>query len=295
MNEYLQLFRAYLNFEKGLSPNTLEAYSRDLRKFFAYLQRRGIKQPTEIKRTDIVDYLGWMLDQGAAYSSMARSLSTLKTFFRFMIQDGYLEHNPTDNVESPRLKRRLPEVLSVKEVELLLEQPNSVTVIGIRDRAMLELMYATGLRVSELLSLQLDDINLTAGYVRCLGKGRKERIVPINQTSIFWVERYIGRSRSQLVKSHLERTLFVNARGRKLSRQGFWKILNGYTREAGIKKSITPHTLRHSFATHLLENGADLRAVQEMLGHADISTTQIYTHLTRTHLREVYQKSHPRA
>ncbi|MGI6487200.1 MAG: site-specific tyrosine recombinase XerD [Syntrophothermaceae bacterium] len=295
MNEYLQLFRGYLNFEKGLSPNTLEAYSRDLRKFFAYLHRRGIKQPTEIKRTDIVDYLGWMLDQGAAYSSMARSLSTLKAFFRFMIQDGYLEHNPTDNVESPRLRRRLPEVLSIKEVEILLDQPNPVTVIGIRDRAMLELMYATGLRVSELLSLQLDDINLTAGYVRCLGKGKKERIVPVNQTSIFWVERYIGRSRRQLVKSHLERTLFVNARGRKLSRQGFWKILNGYTRQAGINKSITPHTLRHSFATHLLENGADLRAVQEMLGHADISTTQIYTHLTRTHLREVYQKSHPRA
>lgn len=295
MEQYLKLFVGYLNFERGLSENTLQAYSRDLRKFFFFLKRRGIQQPGGVRRNDIVEYLGWLLDGGSAHSSMARALSTVKSFFRFMIQEGYLQANPTDNIESPRLARRLPQVLSVQEVEKLLERPNPVTTRGIRDRAMLELMYATGLRVSELLALQLDDINLSAGYVRCLGKGRKERIVPINKTSVFWVERYLGRARNQLVNGTSERTLFVNAKGKRLTRQGFWKILCKYSQEAGIEKEITPHTLRHSFATHLLENGADLRAVQEMLGHADISTTQIYTHLTKSRLREVYRRSHPRA
>lgn len=295
METYLNSFMGYLNYEKGLSQNTLQAYGRDLSKFFAFLKKMGISTPNEVKKSDIVEYLNWLLDKGAARSSSARALSTLKAFFRFMVQEGYLRANPTDEVGSPKLPRRLPHVLAVHEVERLLEQPNPVTVRGLRDRAMLELMYATGLRVSELLALQLDDINLSAGYVRCLGKGRKERIVPMNRTAAFWVERYISRSRNQLVKTPLERTLFVNANGRRMTRQGFWKILAKYAGQAGIEKEITPHTLRHSFATHLLENGADLRAVQEMLGHADISTTQIYTHLTRTRLREVYQKSHPRA
>ncbi|MEN6328624.1 MAG: tyrosine-type recombinase/integrase, partial [Syntrophomonas sp.] len=176
-----------------------------------------------------------------------------------------------------------------------INQANVLTHLGLRDRAMLELMYGTGMRVSEMLAMEIDDINMTAGFLRCLGKGRKERIIPVNQTAIDWVQRYLARSRNFLVKCHLERTLFVNARGRKLSRQGFFKILSGYVKQAEIKKDITPHSLRHSFATHLLENGADLRAVQEMLGHADISTTQIYTHLTKSRLREVYQQYFPRA
>ncbi|ADI01277.1 MAG TPA: site-specific tyrosine recombinase XerD [Syntrophothermus lipocalidus] len=296
MEEYLGLFIGYLNFERGLSENTLQAYRRDIGSFLVYCEKeRGISDISQVKRHDVVDFLGWLLKGGRAYSSLARTLSALKSFFRFMQKERYILTNPTDNIESPQVVRRLPRVLSVSEVEKLLEQPNPVTVRGIRDRAMLELMYATGLRVSELLALQLEDINLVAGFVRCLGKGRKERIVPVNKTSVFWVERYISRSRNHLVKSSLERTLFVNAKGKKLSRQGFWKILNGYARQAGIEKEIHPHTLRHSFATHLLENGADLRAVQEMLGHADISTTQIYTHLTKSRLREVYEKSHPRA
>jgi len=296
MEQYLGLFIAHLNFERGLSQNTLQAYRRDIGSFIDYCSKeQDISDIVQVKRQDVLDFLGWQLKSGKSYASLARALSALKSFFRFLEKEKYLVSNPTDNIESPQVVRRLPRVLSVSEVEKLLDQPNPLTVRGIRDRAMLELMYATGLRVSELIALQVDDVNLAAGYVRCLGKGRKERIVPVNQTSVFWVERYITRSRNQLVKNPLERTLFVNARGKKLSRQGFWKILNGYARQAGIEKEIHPHTLRHSFATHLLENGADLRAVQEMLGHADISTTQIYTHLTKSRLKEVYEKSHPRA
>jgi len=295
MKEYLDGFLEYLKFEKGLSENTLEAYGRDLSKFLAYLKQRNIENPRDVKRSDILAFVGQLLDEGAAFSSSARHLSSIKSFFRFLILEGDITVNPADNLESPKIRRKLPEVLTVQEVEQLLSSPNVVSLTGLRDRAMFELMYATGLRVSELLSLEVDDVNLSAGYVRCLGKGRKERIVPVGKTASFWVERYIGRSRQKLIKGTVNRTLFVNAKGRKMTRQGFWKLLNKHIEHAGITKEVTPHTLRHSFATHLLENGADLRSVQEMLGHADISTTQIYTHLTKTHLREVYQKSHPRA
>lgn len=295
MKEYLDGFLEYLKFEKGLSENTLEAYGRDLSKFLAYLKQRKIENPRDVKRSDILAFVGQLLDEGAAFSSSARHLSSIKSFFRFLILEGDITVNPADNLESPKIRRKLPEVLTVQEVEQLLSSPNVVSLTGLRDRAMFELMYATGLRVSELLSLEVDDVNLSAGYVRCLGKGRKERIVPVGKTASFWVERYIGRSRQKLIKGTVNRTLFVNAKGRKMTRQGFWKLLNKHIEHAGITKEVTPHTLRHSFATHLLENGADLRSVQEMLGHADISTTQIYTHLTKTHLREVYQKSHPRA
>lgn len=295
MKKYLDGFLEYLKFEKGLSDNTLEAYGRDLSKFLAYLKQRKIENPVDVKRSDILAFVGQLLDEGAAFSSSARHLSSIKSFFRFLILEGYITVNPADNLESPKIRRRLPEVLTVQEVDRLLSNPNVVSLTGLRDRAMFELMYATGLRVSELLSLEVDDINLSTGYVRCLGKGRKERIVPVGKTASFWVERYIGRSRQKLIKGTVNRTLFVNAKGRKMTRQGFWKLLNKHVEQAGITKEVTPHTLRHSFATHLLENGADLRSVQEMLGHADISTTQIYTHLTKAHLREVYQKSHPRA
>ncbi len=295
MKKYLDGFLEYLKFEKGLSENTLEAYGRDLSKFLAYLKQRKIENPIDVKRSDILAFVGQLLDEGAAFSSSARHLSSIKSFFRFLIIEGHIAANPADNLESPKIRRKLPEVLTVQEVDRLLSSPNVVSLTGLRDRAMFELMYATGLRVSELLALEVDDINLSAGYVRCLGKGRKERIVPVGQTASFWVERYIGRSRQKLIKGTVNRTLFVNAKGRKMTRQGFWKLLNKHVEQAGITKEVTPHTLRHSFATHLLENGADLRSVQEMLGHADISTTQIYTHLTKAHLREVYQRSHPRA
>jgi len=296
MEVYISAFLEYLNHEKGLSLNTQEAYRRDLAKFNSFIKNEsaGLIMP-DIKKDTIVSFMSWMMDNGSAYSTIARTLSSIKSFYRFLILEGHLDNNPTTDLETPKIRRKLPQVLSVEEVDKLMEQPKIVLPLGLRDRAMLELMYGTGVRVSELLALNKEDINTTAGFLRCLGKGRKERIIPVNQTSIDWIERYLIKSRSILVKNHLERTLFVNANGRKMSRQGFFKILSGYIKKAQINKEVTPHTLRHSFATHLLENGADLRAVQEMLGHADISTTQIYTHLTRARIREVYQQYHPRA
>ncbi len=235
------------------------------------------------------------MDEKAAESSVARRFSSIKGLFKFLVGEGCIDLNPSTDMETPRIGRKLPLVWTVAEVDKLMEQPNILLPLGLRDRAMMELMYGTGIRVSELLALQIEDINVMAGFLRCVGKGRKERIIPVNQTSILWLERYLGRSRNILLKGRIDRTLFLNVRGRKLSRQGFFKILAQYGVKAGIDKDLTPHTLRHSFATHLLENGADLRAVQEMLGHADISTTQIYTHLTKSRLREVYRQCHPRA
>jgi len=297
MDRFILAFIEYISFEKGLTGNTQSAYKRDLNKFSLYLTENcpDVKKWEDVSKKNIISFLAWEMDEGAAYSTVARSLSSIKSFYKFMVMEDYIAINPTTDLETPKIKRKLPRVLSIEEVDNLMEQCNVMLPLGLRDRAMLELMYGTGLRVSELLSLQLDDINFTAAFLRCLGKGRKERILPVNNTSIMWVERYIGRARNTLVKSPHERTLFLNAHGRPLSRQGFFKILAQYGEKSGIKKEITPHTLRHSFATHLLENGADLRAVQEMLGHADISTTQIYTHITRSRLREVYQQCHPRA
>lgn len=296
MERYKELFIEYLTYEKGLSPNSVAAYRRDLEKFYAFLGKKGsFNRLEDIGRDDILEFLGWQLDNGLAHASVARSLSCLKTFYKFLQLEGYIEKNPTTNLENPKIKRKLPSVLSVEEINKLMQQPNVLTPLGIRDRAMLELMYGTGIRVSELLSLKLDDINMTAGFLRCMGKGSRERIVPVNRTALEWVQRYLARARNFLIKNHLEKALFVNANGRRMSRQGFFKILSRYADKAGIKKEVTPHTLRHSFATHLLENGADLRVVQELLGHADISTTQIYTHLTTSRLREIYNRCHPRA
>ena len=298
MQNYITAFMEYLNYEKGLSVNTQAAYRRDILKFSSYLKANNLKtDPTIITGHYVMGFLSWQLDQGTAYATVARSLSTIKTFYKFLILEEFVDvdNNPTTNLETPKINRKLPEVLSIEEIDKLMQQPEVLKPLGLRDRAMLELMYGTGVRVSELLSLQIEDINFTAGFLRCLGKGRKERIIPVNKIALDWVQRYLARGRNLLVKSHLERTLFLNAHGRSLSRQGFFKILAGYVEKAGLHKEVTPHTLRHSFATHLLENGADLRAVQEMLGHADISTTQIYTHLTRVRIREVYQQCHPRA
>lgn len=296
METYIVAFIDYLNYEKGLSGNTRSAYRRDLDKLRIFLQENySVSDPVAITREHIMAFLTWQLDNGAESSSIARNLSGIKTFYKFLFLEGYTRKNPTENIETPKIKRKLPEVLSIDEVDKLMEQPKVIKTLGIRDRAMLELLYGTGVRVSELLDLQIEDINTTAGFLRCIGKGRKERILPVNQTSLLWIHNYLAKSRNFLVKNHSERTLFLNARGNRMSRQGFFKILGNYAKEAQITKEVTPHTIRHSFATHLLENGADLRAVQEMLGHADISTTQIYTHLTKIHLREVFQMYHPRA
>lgn len=296
MGTYIKAFLDYLNYEKGLSANTRTAYRRDLEKLQHFLQENySVSEPEDITREHILAFLSWQLDQGAEHSSMARSLSSIRAFYRFLFLEGYTKKNPTLNIDTPKIKRKLPVVLSIEEVDKLMEAPKVTTPLGIRDRAMLELLYGTGIRVSELLDLQLDDINTTAGFLRCIGKGRKERILPVNQTSIFWIQNYLAKSRNFLAKHSLERKLFLNARGSRMSRQGFFKILANYAGKAQLNKEVTPHTIRHSFATHLLENGADLRTVQELLGHADISTTQIYTHLTKTHLREVFQMYHPRA
>ncbi len=296
MQNYITAFIEYLQYEKGLSENTRVAYRRDLNKFHAYLLKNSFSaQPNEISKQQIMAFLSSQMDEGTANSTVARSLSSIKTFYKFLVLENHVQNNPTADLETPKIKRKLPDILTIEEVDKLMQQPRVTLPLGLRDRAMLELMYGTGVRVSELLSLQIEDLNTTAGFLRCLGKGRKERIIPVNQTSIDWVQRYLARARNSLVKNHLERTLFVNANGRPLSRQGFFKILATYVEKAELGKEVTPHTFRHSFATHLLENGADLRAVQEMLGHADISTTQIYTHLTKSRLMEVYQRYHPRA
>jgi len=296
MQDLIGDFINYLSVERGLAANTLESYGRDLRQYSEFL--RGSARLVSLRdasRANIISYLLQMEKQGKSPATIARRLAALKSFYQFLVRESLVERDPTANLESPRLDRRLPKVLSVGEVETLLAQPKLSAPGGLRDKAMLEVLYATGIRVSELVSLKISDVNLEMRYVKCLGKGSKERLVPIGTIACRAVADYLTRGRPKMVKDHSERSLFVNHHGRKMTRQGFWKIVKKYAAQAGIKKSITPHTLRHSFATHLLENGADVRAVQEMLGHADISTTQVYTHVNRKRLREEYRSSHPRA
>ena len=295
MKKLIGDFIDYLSVERGLALNTLESYGRDLRQYSDFLEKSRFSSIEQATRATIISYLLYLEKQGKATATIARRLAALKSFYQFLVREKVLDRDPTANLESPKLEKRLPRVLSVKEVDQLLRQPNPVTPAGLRDRGMLELLYATGIRVSELVNLNLADINLEMGYVRCTGKGSKERIVPLGSVAQRSVQEYLQRGRPRLVRSGEERSLFVNHHGRRLTRQGFWKIVKKYASDAHIDKEITPHTLRHSFATHLLENGADLRSVQEMLGHADISTTQVYTHITKGRLKEVYAKTHPRA
>lgn len=295
MESYIDEFIYYLSVERGLAENTLVSYKLDLIKLMEYLAGKGINDIKGITKTHIIGYLLQLQKEGKAASTVSRNLASIKTFHHFLLNEGFISKDPTINLESPKLEKRLPKVLSVQEVDLLLAQPDTIKPAGIRDKAMLEVLYATGMRVSELLTLNLEDINIEMGYIRCFGKGSKERIVPIGSIAQKYINEYLNRGRVKLIKATAEKVFFLNHHGRRMTRQGFWKIIKHYAQEAGIKKEITPHTLRHSFATHLLENGADLRSVQEMLGHADITTTQIYTHLTKGKLREVYTKTHPRA
>ncbi len=294
MERVIEEFLEYLRVERGLAANTLKSYGRDLKQFAEYLEDAPTSYE-EASRTTIVSYLLKLQKEGKATSTIARRLAALKAFYQFLVDEERLDRDPTANVDSPKQKKKLPQVLSVNEVERLLEQPDTSSETGLRDRAMLELLYATGTRVSELVSLDLDDIDLNEQRVRCRGKGSKERIIPLGSMAVKAIREYLQEARPPLVRNTSTEALFVNHHGSRLSRQGFWKIVKKYAAEANIKKSITPHTLRHSFATHLLENGADLRAVQELLGHADISTTQIYTHLTKSRIKDVYSKAHPRA
>ena len=291
MYELTDQFINYLRLERGLADNTIQAYSRDLLKFTQFLEKSDLN-PLQISRDQIGEYAG-ALRKGLSARSVARNISATKMFFRFLTSEGYIKENPARLLETPRLPRRLPDVLSMAEVERLLAQPDPSTPMGKRDCAMLELLYATGLRVSELVGLKVLSINLEAGHVRTFGKGSKERLVPMGGKAIQAVREYLSNGRFQLLKGANLPYLFLNFRGRPLTRQGFWKIIKKYGKEANIQKEISPHSIRHSFASHLLEAGADLRSVQVMLGHEDISTTQIYTHVTRKRLKEVHAKCHP--
>ncbi|PWK14513.1 site-specific tyrosine recombinase XerD [Tumebacillus permanentifrigoris] len=295
MDKLIERFIHYLTVERGLAQNTLESYARDLTAYIDFLQRGGIRDLNQTRRANIIAYLAELQRKGRATTTISRNLASLRAFYGFLLRDGLLDGDPTANLESPKIEKRLPKVLTVGEVESLLEGPDLGTTAGSRDKAMLELLYATGIRVSELVSLNISDVNLNMGFLKCYGKGSKERIIPLGTVALKSVGEYILRSRVKLSRNPAEESLFLNHHGQRLSRQGFWKIIKKYAHTASVDKEITPHTLRHSFATHLLENGADLRAVQEMLGHADISTTQIYTHLTKSRLKEVYAKAHPRA
>ncbi|MBE3552914.1 MAG: site-specific tyrosine recombinase XerD [Kyrpidia tusciae] len=295
MKTMIERFIRYLAIEKGLAPSTLGSYRSDLEDFSDFLQRTGCGDWPETGRRHIVAYLAHLQKLGRAPATVSRHMASLRSFYQFLSREGLIEVDPTGQLDSPKADKRLPRVLNVEEVERLLAAPEGLTPMALRDRAMLEMLYATGVRVSELVSLNVTDVNLNMGYVKCYGKGSKERIVPLGSAALEAVHAYLTRGRAGLLKNGDPGALFVNHQGKRLTRQGFWKILKKYARTAGIQKAITPHTLRHSFATHLLENGADLRAVQEMLGHADISTTQIYTHVTQTRLKDVYERTHPRA
>ncbi len=295
METHLDLFLEYITVERGLAANTRASYSSDLLKFLNYLNERGINEWGQVRFSDVMAFLSRAAEQNLAPRSRARLLATLRGFFRFMVRDSHLSESPVANLTSPRLQRRLPDVLSIAEVELLLAQPNPARPLGLRDGAMLELLYAAGLRVSELLTLTLGRVNLEVGFLVVVGKGSKERIVPVGEAATEATRGYLLEARPLIMKGSISETLFVTNRGKGMSRQGFWKLLKKYGRQANIQKALTPHTLRHSFATHLLERGADLRSVQMMLGHADISTTQIYTHVASERLREVHRKYHPRA
>ncbi len=291
MGEAIGEFICYLQYERGFSENTQASYEQDLKELERFL---GQVLVTDIRPDDITDFMLFRLEAGVQRTTLARELSSIKSFFKFLLLEGWILDNPTTNLETPRIRRKLPSVLTVEETDHLLAGPDTGKPLGIRDRAMLEMMYGSGLRVSELINVRLGDINIPERFLRCTGKGEKERIVPVSRPAAEWTLRYIHEVRRKLLKQKRSELLFLNAHGGQLTRQGFFKILKGYAAQANLQVAISPHTLRHSFATHLLQNGADLRAVQELLGHTDISTTQIYTHLNNAHLQEVYHRCHPR-
>jgi integrase/recombinase XerD len=284
----------YLIIEKGLSENTIESYSRDISRYVEYLKQKGVKQVAETDTPLILTYLISLRDGGLKARSTARHLVTLRGFYRYLVQEKIVKHDPARLVDLPKSGLKLPDVLSVSEIKLLISTPDTQTPLGLRNAAMIELLYAAGLRVSELVNLRLLDVNTEAGFVRVIGKGSKERIVPIGNYAKNMIGRFVESARPLLLKGGVSHYLFVARAGKPMTRQGFWKLLKQYALQAGIAKKITPHSFRHSFASHLLEGGADLRAVQVMLGHTDISTTQIYTHVAREHLKQMHEKYHPR-
>ncbi len=293
MSELLTAYEDFLKTEKQASTNTVSSYLRDINQFAAVMNGRGVDL-IQVATRDVEDYANSLVKRGKSPATVNRSVASIKSFYSCLIGKGYINQNPAKGVSPAKVERKLPQVLTSNEVELFLEQPECTDLKGYRDRAMLELLYATGIRVSELIELDVDDLNLPGGVLKCFGKG-KERIIPLYPAAIRALGEYINSVRPQLVESVNETALFVNMSGERMSRQGFWKLIKYYQEKAGIQKEITPHTLRHSFAAHLLENGADLRSIQEMLGHADISSTQIYSKLINQKIKDVYKKAHPRA
>ncbi len=289
--ELLKKFLNYSAVEKGLAQNTIESYGRDLRRYFEHM---GAKKPDDISQSDVASFLSHLSAAGISTPSIARCLAAVRGLHKYLMTDGLATADPTVNLDTPRGWKRLPKTLSGGDVNALLDQPDPATAIGLRDKAMLELLYATGLRASELVGLKLRDINLERGFLIIIGKGSKERAVPMGESAMVSVQEYLNRARRKLLGGLESDYLFISSKRRGITRQMFWERIKFYAKKAGIRSTVSPHTLRHSFATHLLDNGADLRAVQAMLGHSDISTTQIYTHVSRERLRNIHEKYHPR-
>ena len=294
MEAQIRTFLNYLRVERGLSPNTIHAYRRDVLKFAAFAREHKLGTG-DVRRDDIVDFLAILYRQDLDSRSVARHLATIRHFFRFALTEGLIDDDPAASIESPKFRRSLPDFLSLEEVNRLLREPDEKATLGARDKAMIELMYSTGLRVSELCALRVADLQLDPGCLRSIGKGQKERLVPVGRQALGAVENYLRDARPKLLRKGGSPYLFINQKGHKIDRIAFWKTLSGYGRRAGLRRALTPHMLRHSFATHLLDRGADLRSVQMMLGHSDISTTQIYTHVIEERLKQVYKAHHPRA
>jgi len=294
MHELVDVFLNYLSVERGLSRNTIISYREDINAYIDFLKGARIDSFSLTKKNDITDFMFVQKDKGLSPNSVARRLAAIKTFYRFLVRERILKADPSSLIDSPKLWKKIPQILSVNEVDALLSQPNIRQRQGIRDKAILETLYATGMRVSEAANLKTDNVNLGVGFLRCIGKGNKERIIPLGKKAIISLKRYLEVSRPQQLKNKESDFLFLNRFGKRISRQSLWKLIKRYAREARIKKPIRPHILRHSFATHLLERGADLRSVQEMLGHANISTTQIYTHISKERLKAIHKMFHPR-
>ena len=293
MERQLKLFFKFLEEDKKVSQNTLQSYKRDLKQFRRYLEACEVHY-NRVKEEDIKDYIKEMQEDGKKASSISRCIASIRSFYQFVLRNKKIKEDPTAHIQSPKIEKRVPSVLTSKEVELLLNQPKDVDLKGTRDKAMLEFAYATGMRVTEIISLNIDDVNLEEGYVTCKN-GNKQRNIPLGKMSLKALKEYIEEARSILIKSEDEKALFVNINGGRLTRQGFWKIIKYYKEQAHITKDITPHVLRHSFATHLLQNGADLKAIQMMLGHSDISSTQVYMQFQDEGIKDIYKKAHPRA
>lgn len=293
-SECMTIFNTYLVEEKKCSQNTLSSYLRDIRQLCDYLETHDVVYADKANEDELAEYISWLKGNGKSVATVSRAIASLKCFYGLLNERGYISENPTSKLVPDKSTHKLPQILTSKEVELLLEQPSCTDAKGYRDRAMLELLYATGIRVSELIALNMSDVNISAGVIRCISKD-KERMIPLYDTAVKALTEYIEFIRPQMIALPNEQALFVNVSGERMSRQGFWKIIKSYQQKAHIEKTITPHTLRHSFAAHLLENGADLHSIQEMLGHADISSTQIYSQLVKKQLKDVYNKAHPRA